>query len=183
MNNPASTLGSLKGGLDIPATHAGYRSLRIEHPHRTLTHRVCTRAERTGMPAPAHMALSRLKGAARGSSAESNKAPATVPFLPGLVGRSLKPQIHVNMNGRRRDGQRPNRTTSVPPSSMSRWTNSTGAPRESETLWFSITPEHPGSSTPQRKTRHMKGPLGLIRPTAPLAPRIKTKNKTKLERF
>jgi len=58
-------------------------------------------------------------------------------------------------------------------------------PRLSDTGFQSATRGGvPGSSTPQRKTRHMKGPpLGLIRPTAPLAARIKTKSKTKLKRF
>jgi predicted kinase len=51
-NRPAPRLGALKGGLDIPATHVGYRSLRIESPNRTLTRRVCTRAEQAGMPLP-----------------------------------------------------------------------------------------------------------------------------------
>jgi hypothetical protein len=68
-------------------------------------------------------------------------------------GRSLlDPQIHVNMNGRRRDGQRPYQTTSGPPSSIGRRSKSTGPRRRSETLRFSITPEHPGSSTSQKKT-------------------------------
>ena len=61
LNSPAPGLGALKGGLDIPATHAGYRSLRIEHPNRTLTRRVCTRAKRTAIPVLAHMARSHLK--------------------------------------------------------------------------------------------------------------------------
>jgi hypothetical protein len=95
----------------------------------------------------------------------------------------LKPQIHVNTNGRRRDGQRPYQTTSGPPSSMSRRSNSTGPPRRSETLRFSITPDHPGSSTLQIKTAAtaLKAPPGQIGPTAPLAARIKTQTKTKLE--
>ena len=57
-NRPAPRLGALKGGLDIPATHVGYRSLRIEHPNRTLTRRVCTRAEQAGMRLSVHIALS-----------------------------------------------------------------------------------------------------------------------------
>ncbi len=106
-----------------------------------------------------------------------------MPFPLGVVARSLKPQIHVNTNGRRRDDQRPYQTTSGPPSSMSRRSNSTGPPRRSETLRFSITPEHPGSSTSQIKTAAtaLKSSLGQIGPTALLAARIKTQHKTKPE--
>jgi len=57
-NRPAPRLGALKSGLDIPATHVGYRSLRIENPNRTLTRRVRTRAEQAGMRLSVHIALS-----------------------------------------------------------------------------------------------------------------------------
>ncbi len=56
--NSRPWLGALKGGLDIPATHVGYRSLRIETPNRTLTRRVCTRAGQAGMRLSVHIALS-----------------------------------------------------------------------------------------------------------------------------
>jgi hypothetical protein len=49
LNSPARSPGLLKGGLDIPATHAGFNSLRIEHPFRTLTRRVWSRAGRIGV--------------------------------------------------------------------------------------------------------------------------------------
>src|ERR1700677_2580247 len=42
--SPARWPGSLKGGLDIPATHARCSSLRMEHPIRTLSRRVWSRA-------------------------------------------------------------------------------------------------------------------------------------------
>ena len=95
LNSPARRLGSLKGGLDIPATHAGFRSLRIEHPSRTLTRRVCSRAERAGIAVSAHMALSQLKRRRPWFISPSNKALATVPFPSGMVGRFLKPQFRA----------------------------------------------------------------------------------------
>ena len=49
LNSPARWLGSFKGGLDIPATHARCSSLRSEHPIRTLTRRVWSRAGRIGI--------------------------------------------------------------------------------------------------------------------------------------
>ena len=44
----AQWLGWLKGGLDIPATHAECGSLQREHPLRTLTRRAWSRAGRVG---------------------------------------------------------------------------------------------------------------------------------------
>src|SRR6266542_1363448 len=41
--------GSLKGGLDIPATHARCSSLRVERPLRTLSRRVWSRTGRIGI--------------------------------------------------------------------------------------------------------------------------------------
>ena len=49
LNGPARWRGLLKGGLDIPATHAGCSSLRSEHPIRTLARRVWSRAGRIGI--------------------------------------------------------------------------------------------------------------------------------------
>jgi hypothetical protein len=48
-NGPVQWLGSFKGGLDIPSTHAGCSSLRIKHPIRTLTRRVRSHAGRFGI--------------------------------------------------------------------------------------------------------------------------------------
>ena len=47
--SPARWPGSLKGGLDIPSTHARCSSLRIEHPLRTLARRVWSRTGRIGI--------------------------------------------------------------------------------------------------------------------------------------
>src|SRR5271168_3738920 len=47
--SPARWPGSLKGGLDIPATHARDSSLRMEHPIRTLLRRVWSRTGRFGI--------------------------------------------------------------------------------------------------------------------------------------
>ena len=49
LNSPARSPGLLKGGLDIPATHAECGSLRREHPLRTLTRRAWSRAGRIGI--------------------------------------------------------------------------------------------------------------------------------------
>src|ERR1700677_3517248 len=47
--SPALWRGSLKGGLDTPATHARGSSLRMEHPFRTLSRRVWSRIGRFGI--------------------------------------------------------------------------------------------------------------------------------------
>ena len=48
LNRSAQGLGWLKGGLDIPATHAECGSLQREHPIRSLTRRARSRAGRVG---------------------------------------------------------------------------------------------------------------------------------------
>jgi hypothetical protein len=48
LNRPAQGLGWLKGGLDIPATHAECGSLQREHPLRSWTRRARSRAGRVG---------------------------------------------------------------------------------------------------------------------------------------
>jgi len=48
LNRFAQWLGWLKGGLDIPATHAECGSLQREHPFRSLTRRARSRAGRVG---------------------------------------------------------------------------------------------------------------------------------------
>jgi len=47
--SPARWPGSLKGGLDIPFTHARCSSLRVERPLRTLARRVWSRTGRFGI--------------------------------------------------------------------------------------------------------------------------------------
>ena len=47
-NGAAQSLGSLKGGLDVPAAHAEHGSLPREHPLRTWTRCACSRAGRGG---------------------------------------------------------------------------------------------------------------------------------------
>ena len=47
--SPARWPGSLKGGLDIPSTHARCNSLRGEHPLRTLARQVWSRTGRIGI--------------------------------------------------------------------------------------------------------------------------------------
>ncbi len=57
-NDPTRWLGSFKGGLDIPSTHARCSSPRIKHPIRTLTRRVWSRAGRVGTFISHHIARS-----------------------------------------------------------------------------------------------------------------------------
>jgi hypothetical protein len=47
--SPARWPGSLKGGLDIPSSHARCSSLRVERPLRALAHRVWSRTGRVGI--------------------------------------------------------------------------------------------------------------------------------------
>ena len=49
LNRSAQWLGWLKGGLDIPATHADAAHFAREHPLRTLTRRAWSRAGRIGI--------------------------------------------------------------------------------------------------------------------------------------
>ena len=49
LSRSAQWLGGLKGGLDIPATHAECGSLQRKHPLRTLTRHACSRAGRIGI--------------------------------------------------------------------------------------------------------------------------------------
>jgi hypothetical protein len=95
LNGRAQWQGSLKGRLDIPATHAGCNSLRIEHPIRTLTDRAWSRAEPAGIAVSAHMALSQLKTRRPWFISRSNKALATVPFLSKVVCRRPKPEFRA----------------------------------------------------------------------------------------
>jgi hypothetical protein len=53
LNCVAQGLGWLKGGLDIPATHADCRSPQREHPLRTLTRSAWSRAGRVERSQPA----------------------------------------------------------------------------------------------------------------------------------
>ena len=46
LRSPARSRGLLKGGLDIPSSHAEYSSLRIKSPIGTLTRRAWSRAGR-----------------------------------------------------------------------------------------------------------------------------------------
>jgi len=95
LNSPARRLGLLKGGLDIPSNHAGCRSLRIKHPSRTLTRRVCSRAKRAATAMFAHITLPLFQRRHTWFISRSNKALATAPFPSGMVGRFLKPQIRA----------------------------------------------------------------------------------------
>ena len=93
------------------------------------------------------MALPRLKRRRTWFISPSNKALATVPFPSGMVGHFLRPQIRAG-------DEWPGvvtasdhiQTTSGPPSSTSRWPNSTGAPHECLTARFSIWPARAAAS-------------------------------------
>ena len=88
LNRSAQWLGWLKGGLDIPATHAECGSLPREHPLRTLTRlRLVTRwANRKCSIRFTSLAPLR-RARCPWFLSPSNKALATAPFPSGMVGR------------------------------------------------------------------------------------------------
>jgi hypothetical protein len=49
LHNPPHDGRARKGGLDIPATHAGCDSLHSEHPNQSLPHHAWSRTGRIGV--------------------------------------------------------------------------------------------------------------------------------------
>ena len=94
LEQPCTSGGLRKGGLDVHSTHVHLNLVCIEHPIRTLTRCAWSRARRVGtLRLVQWIPLS--KGRHTWFISASNKTLATVPFPAGMIGRSLRPQIRV----------------------------------------------------------------------------------------
>ena len=115
-------------GWTIPVTHAQTNSLRIEHPIRTLTCRAGSRAGRVGLLVLRAIAasLNDDRIPVMHQPAEQGPGHSAVPLRDGRPSLEAADSCRIRMD-RRRDSERPYRTTSAPPSSISRWSNFTGA--------------------------------------------------------
>jgi len=95
LSSPAPVARLHKGGLDITTTNAHLNSCCIEHPIRTLTRCAWSSAGRVGTLRLVQLLPPLLKGRGAWFINALNKTLAAVPFPPGMIARSLRPQIRV----------------------------------------------------------------------------------------